>query len=352
MYLSRMRLGGLIVAAFAAMAGWSAASACEDIAVLSTDARYLVLSGNTLEIRDVGKLWWLGIRGVDYVIPDSTLARAALWTDSRHDLETGTWTGPTSALVSLQDLGRQLTSVSDLILALSSSEYDSYRWVNDDPQNRLLRIHSNGDEYFVALVRTDLTQERQWRSPIVRLGSGVSCVVDDRLFVGGLEARLFGEGDELVVESIARRAPSNNYRLVGISMGCTVMVSEPQLPTLLVDLSTNEVVTEFRAKAQTRVVLFDSGRKLLQQDITRVPVEGVDGHRVGYTGHMTVADTSNGEFLREVTLNGSGEMSRLMCRNEAERVVLSDTGMVHLVDLDSLEIIATQPVPFHRYFVF
>ena len=67
---------------------------------------------------------------------------------------------------------------------------------------------------------------------------------------------------------------------------------------------------------------------------------------------MTVADTSNGEFLREVTLNGSGEMSRLMCRNEAERVVLSDTGMVHLVDLDSLEIIATQPVPFHRYFVF
>ena len=227
MYLRTKRLEGLIVAAFAAMAGWSAASACEDIAVLSTDARYLVLSGDTLEVRDVGNLWWLGIRGVDYVIPESTLARAALWTDTRHDLETGMWTGSTSALVSLQDLGRQLGSVSDLRLAISSSAYDSYRWVNDDPQNRLLRIHRDSDEYLVALVRSDLTLERQWRSPLSgRHGSGVSCVMDDRLFIGGLENRLIADGEnELVVDPIARAAPNDGYRLGSVSLGCAVVLA-------------------------------------------------------------------------------------------------------------------------------
>ena len=93
------------------------------------------------------------------------------------------------------------------------------------------------------------------------------------------------------------------------------------------------------------------GERFLQQDITLTPA-GTDGYYIGYTGRVRVVDTRTSEILGEATLNGFGEFSRFFCRNEAERVVLSDDGMIHVLDLNSLEIIATQPVPFHRYFVF
>jgi hypothetical protein len=52
-----------------AFSGWlgaltvANAFAGEDIAVLSRDARFVVLSADMLAERDVGNLWWLGIRG-------------------------------------------------------------------------------------------------------------------------------------------------------------------------------------------------------------------------------------------------------------------------------------------------
>ena len=46
---------------------------CRDIAVLSRDARYMVLDSTTLEIRDVGNLWWLGIRLLNFVGGNSTV---------------------------------------------------------------------------------------------------------------------------------------------------------------------------------------------------------------------------------------------------------------------------------------
>ena len=91
MHITARKCARLMAGAFVAMAGWNGAAACEEVAVLSTDARYFVLSGDTLEVTDGGNLWWLGIRGVDFVIPTSTLARAVLWMDSRVDLETGQW---------------------------------------------------------------------------------------------------------------------------------------------------------------------------------------------------------------------------------------------------------------------
>ena len=362
MYVSVCRYRGLIVAWFAAIAGWSVASACEDVAVLSTDARYFVLSGDTLQVMDVGNLWWLGIRGVGSVAPGSSLARAALRTDRRVNLQTGMWTGPSLAVASLQDLGRQLASASDLRLVISSSAYDSYRWVNDDPHDRLLRIHEDGDEFFVSLVRADLTTERQWRPPTIRLGSGVSCVVDERLFIGALETRLEVVDDELAVETIAGAQLPDEYRFIDRSHGCNVLAvpfdarpiaerPSTDVTGLLVDLSENEVVREFRYMRGARGLLFADGEKYLQQDITLTPAD-TGGYYVDYTGRVRVVDTRTSEILGETALEGSGEMSRLLCRNEAERVVLSDNEMVHLLDLDSLEIIATQTVPFVRYFVF
>ncbi len=350
------------------MAGWNGAAACEEVAVLSTDARYFMLSGDTLEVTDVGNLWWLGIRGVDYVIPTSTLARAALWTDSRVDLETGQLLGRGSALVSLQDLGRQLSSAAALNLSIPGDANVTNRWVNDDPHGRLLSTNEDGDGYVIELARTNLTPERQWQSPTVRLGAGFSCVADDRLFIGGLENRLTPGGDnELVVDTITGAAPSEIPRIFStVSLGCTVLVGSldadgdttstfespiRDVAGTLVDLATNEVVTEFRYRTRARGLLFDDGARYLQQDITGTPADG-GGYYVGYTGRVRVIDTHTSEILGEAALDGSGPMSHLLCRNEAERVVLSDTGKVHLLDLETLEIIATQPVPFERYFVF
>lgn len=66
-----------IIAAIAVTAT-DLSAACEDIAALSDDARYIVLNADDLSIRDVGSLWWLGIRRVESSSPGSTLAAAAL----------------------------------------------------------------------------------------------------------------------------------------------------------------------------------------------------------------------------------------------------------------------------------
>ena len=58
------------------------ASPCEDIAVLSHDAKYMLLDGETLATRDVGNLRWMGIWGIDAILPGSTSARFAFLSDS------------------------------------------------------------------------------------------------------------------------------------------------------------------------------------------------------------------------------------------------------------------------------
>ena len=50
------------------------ANPCEQVAVVSDTAKYLLLDGETLALRDVGDLRWMGVWGIDAVIPGSTSA--------------------------------------------------------------------------------------------------------------------------------------------------------------------------------------------------------------------------------------------------------------------------------------
>ena len=54
--------------AVAVLLGLSA-NPCEQVTVVSDTAKYLLLDGETLALRDVGDLRWMGVWGIDAVIP-------------------------------------------------------------------------------------------------------------------------------------------------------------------------------------------------------------------------------------------------------------------------------------------
>ena len=93
---------------------------CEDIAVVSYDAKYMLLDGETLETRDVGNLRWMGVWGVDAVIPGSTSARfafvtGALSAEFAQPDESGFFQG--SALVVVTNLAERDNTASEIAIS-------------------------------------------------------------------------------------------------------------------------------------------------------------------------------------------------------------------------------------------
>lgn len=338
--------------------------ACEDMAVLSRDARFLVLSGDTLEEKDVGNLWWLGIRGVDLVIQGSTLERAGVQSDKRVDPATGTWLGPEAALAVIRDLGRSQLSPRDTAFAVDSSLTKAW-WIDDSPGSRLIGVRHANEQHTIAVYGSDLDQRAEWIATPPDLGLGVACVDGQRTIIGGLRSRLIASDNRLIAtERLRQPSSSGDYRLLGATpVGCIGLVGDfveqpaeedinsSQITLRTIDLATNKLGAEFRAKRVARSILFARGTRLLQQELFATPAEG-GGYRVTPTGRLRVLNTQDGSTLRSAELRSAGETSRLFCRGEKERVLISGPNELHLVDLTTLSIVASRSIPFESYFVF
>ncbi len=344
--------------------------ACEDIAVLSRDARFLVLSGDTLEEKDVGNLWWLGIRGVDFVIPGSTLERAGVRSDRRVDLATGTWLGPESALALIRDLGRSQVSPSEMPIVVDSSLTKAW-WIDDSPGSRLIGIRDANQQSTIVVYGSDLDQQAEWIATPPTLGLGVACVDGQRTIIGGLRTRLITADNRVIgAEQLRRPSASGDYRLLGTApIGCIGLmanfveaeaeedVNSSRTKLRTIDLATNKLGAEFQAKRVARGILFARGTRLFQQDLFATPDSG-GGYHVTPTGLLRVLDTQNGSVLRSAELHGAGELrgagekSRLFCRGENERVLITGPNELHLVDLTTLSIVASWSIPFESYFAF
>ncbi len=330
---------------------------CPDIGVLSTDARYLVLDGDTLETRDVGNLWWLGIRNVDNVVHGSTLGGLGLYSDRVMDMATGSFRDDywqTGGLFVLEDLGRQLYHTSK-VPGLSDLPNSELQWIASPKDTRPLILRRQNGKSSVSLSDAQLKESPQGSTTLKTLRAACEDS-PGRIFAGGVDHRLSIEQGVVSTDRLARAHRKSGYTMSGRSLNCLalmVKVAEEDVTMMhnaIIDLSTNSILSEYKTKRYVSPVLIANGGRLLQQ-VHAVPKERAS--RVERTDEYRLLDTRDGRVLRSTRLGIDGELqSHSFCSDEREYMVIKSPGRVHLLDPEKLEIVVSRDVPFERYFVF
>lgn len=136
------KLKALLTTFFVSVLSTDVAAQCE-IGVLSEDAKFLVFNAD-LELIDSGNLWWLGIRAIDSVVPDSTVAMAAVSSSRIVDVQDGSpllddgRSAPFRGVFVLPNLGRDYLSPEELSYYEEGTE--SARWITHFGERYLLRL--------------------------------------------------------------------------------------------------------------------------------------------------------------------------------------------------------------------
>ena len=172
------------------------------------------------------------------------------------------------------------------------------------------------------------------------------------------------------------RVEDTRYRGSGIAsptVACRGTIGcrrEGRYTRVVVDIAENRVVgwhdPQIAAKAPERtlvpgarvyisaVLLFSRAERLLRQEDVWIPLPGAPNAVRSELGSLLRAvDTRTGRVMMENPDGATGKVSRVFCPGKAERTVLMADGQVHLLDLATLETIASAPIPFDRpYYVF
>lgn len=347
---------------------------CEEIVVLSHDAKYIVMDGDTLEVVDVGNLRWLGVWGVDAALPGSTSKRLAFVSDRLSGGGRTTTTGDPAAKSTLIVI-ENLTEADDTAMAMAvSREYDfeigNAWWIRGTDE--LLVWQQQRSTLSVldrSLARTD-----EWTVSPAGSRAIMACRNDGRLIVGRRNDRIVRDKQAFLVEALENPQGMEDCGMESVSLGCLATLgcrSDDGYEKGIVDIASNRVVARMRLNNLVgkgaageresgnrtymgNVALFADGLRLLRQSEIWVPdPEGsANSFRREPGTVLRVLDTSTGAEVAANDNAPSGTVSRVFCREGRERVVLSGNGRLHLVDLTTLSPIASASIPFGRHFVF
>lgn len=359
--------GKSLLAAYVALSslGWICPTvACEDIAIVSNDARYVVLDGETLVEKDVGNLWWLGIRSIDYIAPGSTLLRAIVFPDRIVDANTGVLAPESNQPIILRNLGRNTESRTIAKQTLEEPTLTKVWWISDSAESGFIGTHQRDGKPTIAIYDKDLGLESEWPLNPPTLGMGIACQQDGRVIIGGLRDRMIVTSESTISRELIRApADASNHRLLGVApFGCTGImadnvaspstadINKDELSVRTINLATNQFGPSFKLKRTAENVLFSSGKKVLQHSLVATET-GSGGYHVTPTGQMRVIDVGNGATVRTAQV-ARGEISRLLCRGDSEKILISTKNKIYLMDTNSLSIIASKELPFERYFAF
>ena len=349
-------------------------SACDEIAVLSWRAQYMLFDADALEVSDVGNLWWHGVFGVDAVFAGSTSRRFgfATGTLSRELTRIGEdGMFPKSALVAVD---WRTGNTRDPIAI-------SHEWAElvDDPvatfwihgADRLLGTTRVEDQWRIEVRDANLRlldawqeEAKGWEGPLF------ACIHEDRIVLGWRNHRTQRQNGRTMSGSFAMPVGVERCGVSTRPLGCLVRMScrRPGSPSLggVIDVAGNDVVATFEtnppssASSTVRVDrrvwfsgqgLFADGTRTLEQETISTRLEG-GGVRITQGSRLRVLDTATGRVVAKNEDAPVGMVSRPFCRNAAERVVVASERKVHLIDLNTLEPIATMSVPFEKYWVF
>ncbi len=359
------------------------ASPCEDIAVLSHDAKYMLLDGETLATRDVGNLRWMGIWGIDAILPGSTSARFAFLSDSLSaELSIPDESGQfqQSALVVVTNLAERENTASRIAIS-HGYEFSSgdAQWIDGADQLIVRAQKTLG----ISVLDQGLYEVDSWANAGVASEALFACRRDGTIFTLAGTRRTIRQDGVSTVDALTTpdgfedcRMESREWGRNGaerLAEGCRVMLGcrrERRHVKAVVDIADNKVVAWHQLGASHKlsggnqngvgaktymqsVLLFADGNRLLRQQEQSNPLpDGRSTFRTMPGPLLRTVDTRNDQVLNENTLSPSGTVSRVFCREMAERTVISDDRRVHLFELNTLKSIASRRIPFDRPFVF
>ena len=357
-------------------------AACRDIAVLSRDAKYVLLDSNNLELRDFGNLWWLGFRQIDYVYPGSNLNFSSFATEFHADVSTGyrMHVGPGLPidpspempyidLYILENLGRDYQSHQDVLFADSSKlgivDIDQYsihrRKCMQNEQTMLFSALTNRDQYKYALVSSNLELISQFDFDYSMFHA--QCRMGDEYFFASNRSVL--SLDIVTGEVNIPLWVNPEYSFSSVFEGCKVLTywngenagMHAASKYQLIDYSNGNILSEFDLDIElSNYHLFADGSRWLMQELEVVS----EGLFVG-TNTFRLIDTLSGESILEAELDigdailPDSSEERRFCEpgSKEERVVAIDGNTIYLIDAHSLTVLASKTLPFEeRIFVF
>ena len=187
--------------------------ACEDVTVVYRDGRYLVLEINTLEVVDVGNLWWLGISSIPVLYPGSSSARFAFSTNRLGRVlgEPDVGSLPQEALVVLENLAERT----------STFDYEIYRsrharWVAGT--DRLAVWQQKRSKF--SILDAGLGKLDSWTLPEHDVGELFACPTEGGLVVAGYRQRTVYKGPDVIVDTLAFPEGTKDCALSGPFLDC------------------------------------------------------------------------------------------------------------------------------------
>lgn len=351
-----------------------AEAACDNIVAVSRGwAEYMVLDPDTLSTLRVGDLRWLGIQSVNFVAKGSTFERSVLnsydylRTNSEDPVIDGfpgaRWTTSAYTLLSLENMGEEVRSQGDIPIMDSGSimleSYERIQWADWIQKGALIREIYDRDQHYVAaqeLLAPDFSVMRRWEPRVAFNLQYPACAIGDRVyFAGRIGVHVFDDQGGTIYE--LEDLQNEGFRLVSPhTKNCKALAfsdtpdDDPMRAGLVVDIVTGTMGPEFSLRKYSEYVLYDDGRRLLQQ--TREGGIVDEGSRVyAYLGdhinQFSLIDATTGEVLLERQLQtGSGALSqKMLCDNESPRALVQEGNTMHLIDPNTLEITASRAMP-------
>ena len=350
-----------------------AAWPCEQIAVLSNDAKYLLLDGYTLETKDVGNLWWKGVWGIDVVLPGSTSDRLAFVSDG---VSGGTVRprdpAAQTAFVVVEGLRDGADTAMDVAV---SREYEfqigDAWWIDGTDE---LLVWQRQQSVFSVLDKR-LNGIDSWAASDDISQPVNACRTGGRLVVGARSHRIIRGKDANIIESLHHPQGARDCKMERLAFGCRVSVGcrrDDRYEKVIIDIASNRVLSTMRfndpvpaptddelqrspghRRHMASLAFFADGARLLRQLGLWMPdPPGSDSYRISPGSLLRVLDVKSGAAVVENNHAPPGTVSRVFCRGGEERVVLSTDDRVHLVDLNTLKPIVSVGIPFRRHFVF
>jgi len=371
--------GLAITSLLIALISASADAACRKI-VVSSRAEYMELDPETLTTLRVGDLHWLGIYRAGFQA-GSSFGRALVSTEPyfkinsvdpvfefRENPEVPVEWIPVEfppffkkATLFLENMGENLRSQDEIPVMVADPpyEYRGVQWADWIEENALIRETFHQNQGYVEsyeLLNTNFDILRQWDTEVGFSFPDPSCSIGNSVyFAGGRGIHVFNNLGEAIYELEELR--NEGLRLVPPhTKNCKALAfrdtphEDPMFGAVLVDVVAGTWGPEFAVHKFGEYILYDDGRRLLQQRREgKIIVE--NSNTYGYPGdhanQFSLIDTTTGEVLLERELGtGSGELSReMLCDNETPRALVKEGNTMHLIDPNTLEITASRTLP-------
>ncbi len=278
-----------------------------------------------------------------------------------------TWAASAFVTVSLENLGEDLRSQDEMPFMDSGIEtaganHSRIEWSHWIQEDTLIREIFHREQYYIEgyeLLDADFNTLRRWEPRIghvMNLSGLPSCSIGNSVyFAGGRGIHVFNDFGEAIYEleelrnAGLRLVPPHTKNCKALAFRDTPH-EDTMFGAVLVDVVAGTWGPEFTVDKFGEHILYDGGRRLLQQRREGEIVSGSWGSYADsgdHTNQFSLIDTTTGEVLLERELEtGSGELSReMLCDNETPRALVKEGGTMHLIDPNTLEITASKTLP-------